>query len=175
MRSLFLILATVVLAGCAASSVTDYNPAVVYSQYDSWAFAPKAEEGGFTSLDDRRVREAIRREFRLKAMKELPAAEADLLVDWRIVQEERLEQSGVGLGFGFGYDHFGWGVAAPPPVREITEGKLVVRFADRETDEVVWQAAGRRYLNEDQSPETRRKVIDEVVSDMFSKYPPDSN
>jgi len=60
-------------------------------------------------------------------------------------------------------------------VREVTEGKLVVRMVDRTTEEVVWQAASRRYLNENQSPETRRKLIDEVVSEMFSKYPPGLN
>jgi hypothetical protein len=48
-------------------------------------------------------------------------------------------------------------------------------MVDRTTEEVVWQAASRRYLNENQSPETRRKLIDEVVSEMFSKYPPGLN
>lgn len=175
MRLLCLILAVGLLAGCAARSVTDYDSAVVFGKYGSWAFAPVEQSAGFTSLDDRRVREAIERELDRKAMRKLDADEADLLVDWRIVEEERLEQSGVGLGFGFGSGNFGWGVSAPPPVREITEGKLVVRLADRETGDVVWQATGRRYLRENQSPETRRKIIDEVVSDMFSQYPPGVN
>ena len=175
MRILLLILAAAVLTGCAASSVTDYNSAVVFSNYQTWAFAPTDDESEFTSLDDRRVRNAVRREFRLKAMEEVPEQEADLLVDWRIVEEDRLEQTGVGLGLGFGHGNFGWGIAAPPPVREITEGKLVLRFADRQTGEVVWQAAARRYLRENQSPDTRRKVIDEVVADMFSQYPPGMN
>ena len=174
MRIMFLIVATVLLTGCAASSVTDYNSGVVFGQYNTWSFAP-ADDSGFTSLDDRRVRDAVRREFRLKAMEEVDEDSADLLVDWRIVEEERLEQTGVGLGIGFGRGNFGWGIAAPPPIREITEGKLVLRFADRETGEVVWQAAARRYLRENQSPDTRRKVIDEVVADMFSQYPPGMN
>jgi hypothetical protein len=38
---------------------------------------------------------------------------------------------------------------------------------------VIWRAASRRYLNENQSPETRRKLIDEVVQEMFTKYPPE--
>lgn len=175
MRIMFLIFATVLLAGCAASSVTDYNSGVVFNSYQTWAFVPADDSNEFTSLDDRRVREAVRREFRLKAMEQASAEQADLLVDWRIVEEERLEQTGVGLGIGFGRGSFGWGIAAPPPVREITEGKLVLRFADRQTGEVVWQAAARRYLRENQSPDTRRKVIDEVVEDMFSQYPPGMN
>lgn len=175
MRLFWLMLAAVLLTGCAAQSVTDYDSAVVFGEYDSWAFAPAEQEGGFTSLDARRVREAVERELERKAMTKRTADEADLLVDWRIVEEERLEQSGVGLGFGFGSGNFGWGLSSPPPVREVTEGKLVVRLADRQTGEVIWQATGRRYLRENQSPDTRRKIIDEVVSDMFSQYPPDVN
>ncbi|MEE3117537.1 MAG: DUF4136 domain-containing protein, partial [Pseudomonadota bacterium] len=97
---------------------------------------------------------------------------ADLLASWRIVEEERLEQIGVGLGFGLGRGNFGWGLASAPPVREVEEGKLVVELVDTELNEVVWRAASRRYLNENQSPEKRRELIDEVVAEMFSKYPP---
>lgn len=48
----------------------------------------------------------------------------------------------------------------------------MVELADSETKNVVWRAASRRYLNENQSPETRRELIDEVVAEMFTKYPP---
>ena len=175
MRVLFVAAMALVLAGCASNVVTDYNSATVFGNYASWAFAPSQQASGFTSLDDSRVRNAIERELTRKAMRVLPDVEADLLVSWQIVPEDRLEQVGVGLGFGFGRGNFGWGVSAPPPVREITEGKLVVELADRRSEEVVWRAASRRYLNENQAPETRRKLIDEVVSEMFSKYPPGLN
>lgn len=160
------------LAGCAANVVTDYNHAAVFGHYATWAFAEDAGEGTFVSLDGSRVQRAVERELNRKAMRQVPADEADLLVNWQIVEEERLEQTGVGLGFGFGSGHFGWGVAAPPPVREVHEGKLVVELVDTDTRQVVWRAASRRYLRESQSPETRSRLIDEVVSEMFSKYPP---
>ena len=63
-------------------------------------------------------------------------------------------------------------LSSPPPVREIEEGKLVVELADSESKQVVWRAASRRYLNENQSPETRRELIDELVSEMFARFPP---
>lgn len=103
------------LAGCAANVVTDYNHAAVFGHYATWAFAEDAGEGTFVSLDGSRVQRAVERELNRKAMRQVPADEADLLVNWQIVEEERLEQTGVGLGFGFGSGHFGWGVAAPPP------------------------------------------------------------
>ena len=175
MRALFIAAMVTVLAGCAGNVVTDYNSATVFGNYSSWSYAPSQQDSGFTSLDDARVRTAIERELNRKAMKQVSDVDADLLVTWQIVPEERLEQTGVGLGFGFGRGNFGWALSAPPPVREITEGKLVVELADRSSSEVVWRAVSRRYLNENQSPETRRELIDEVVSEMFSKYPPGLN
>ncbi len=160
------------LAGCAGNVVTDYNSSVVFGNYSTWAFADDAGGDSFLSLDGDRVRAAVERELKRKAMGQVPAEQADVLVNWQIVQEDRLEQSGVGLGFGIGSGHFGWAVSAPPPVREIKEGKLVVELADKSTRKVVWRAASRRYLTESQSPETRRKLIDEVVAEMFAKYPP---
>ncbi|MBR9871356.1 MAG: DUF4136 domain-containing protein [Gammaproteobacteria bacterium] len=175
MRVLMVAALAMMMVGCASNVVTDYNTATVFGNYSSWAYAPMEKGSGFASLDDARVRSAVERELNRKAMKKVAKGDADLLVSWQIVSEERLEQTGVGLGFGFGSGNFGWGMAAPAPVREVTEGKLVLELVDQDSAEVVWRAASRRYLNENQSPETRRKLIDEVVSEMFSKYPPGLN
>lgn len=172
MRSFIWVIFAVALTGCASNVVTDYNDSVVFGNYASWAFAPDAGKSSFVSLDGNRVRKAVDRELARKAMRQVSESEADLLVNWQIVEEERLDQSGVGLGFGFGTGHFGWAMAAPPPARQVTEGKLVIELVDNKTDQVVWRAASRRYLRESQSPETRSELIDEVVSEMFSKYPP---
>lgn len=170
MRVLLVSLFLLALTGCASNVVTDYDSGAVFGNYGSWAFAPNGED--FTSLDGGRIESAVEREMNRKAMRKVAEDEADLLVNWQIVEEERLESSGVGLGFGFGSGNFGWGLASPPPVREIQEGKLVIELVDTETDRVVWRAASRRYLNEDQSSDSRRKLIDEIVADMFKKYPP---
>jgi hypothetical protein len=161
------------LVGCASNVVTDYNPATTFGDYTTWAYADDAGSNSFMSLDGSRVKSALERELASKAMKPVSAVEAGVLVNWHIVKEERLEQSGLGLGFGFGTGHFGWGLSAPPPVREVDEGKLVIELADAQSRQVIWRAASRRYLNENQSPETRRKLIDEVVQEMFTKYPPE--
>ncbi|HET8848839.1 MAG TPA: DUF4136 domain-containing protein [Marinobacter sp.] len=172
MRVFAILMCAAVLAGCASTVMTDYSSSAVFGKYTSWSFAPPADGDEFVSLDDSRVRDAVVRELNQKALKQVPESEADLLVSWEIVPEERLEQIGVGLGFGFGRGNFGWALSAPPPVREVQEGKLVVRLVERQSGEVIWKATSRRYLNENQSPDTRRELIDEVVSEMFSKYPP---
>ncbi|MDF0748762.1 DUF4136 domain-containing protein [Marinobacter sp. 71-i] len=172
MRLILASLFLMVLTGCASNVVTDYDSNTVFGNYGSWAFAPKGEGESFTSLDGGRIKSAVERELNRKSMRKVDQEEADLLVTWQIVEEERLERSGVGLGFGFGTGNFGWGLASAPPVREVQEGKLVVELVDTDTDRVVWRAASRRYLNENQTTESRRELIDEIVADMFEKYPP---
>lgn len=172
-RLLMAALIAMALAGCASNVVTDYSSDAAFDNYSTWAFVPVEGDTNFLSLDGTRVQKAIERELALKSMSKVAEAEADLLVSWRITEEERLEQSGVGLGLGFGTGNFGWGVSAPPPVREVKEGKLVVELVDTGSKKVIWRAASRRYLNEKQSPQKRGKLIDEVVAEMFSKYPPD--
>ncbi|WP_298448559.1 DUF4136 domain-containing protein [uncultured Marinobacter sp.] len=172
-RILMAALVALAMTGCASNVVTDYNSAAAFSNYSTWNFVSNPGEPSFISLDGSRVQSAVERELNRKSMNKVAEPEADLLVSWRIVEEERLEQSGVGMGLGFGTGNFGWGISSPPPVREVKEGKLVIELVDANSKEVVWRAASRRYLNEKQSPEKRGKLIDEVVAEMFTKYPPD--
>ncbi len=172
MRLITCVVVALALVGCASNVVTDYDSATQFINYSTWAYAEDAGADSFLSLDGGRVKSAVERELARKSIGLTNVAEADLLVNWHIAKEDRLEQSGLGLGFGFGTGNFGWGLSAPPPVREVTEGKLVIELADAQSRQVVWRAASKRYLNENQSPETRRKLIDEVVEEMFSNYPP---
>jgi hypothetical protein len=172
MRLLMMSVLVVALTGCASNVVTDYDSAAAFNLYSTWAFAPDAGDTSFMSLDGSRVQAAVERELSEKSLSKVADNKADLLVSWDIKEEKSHERSGVGLGFGFGSGNFGWGMSSPPPVREVKEGKLVIQLVDTANNQVVWRSASRRYLNEDQPPEDRRKLINEVVKEMFSKYPP---
>ncbi|MEX0606232.1 MAG: DUF4136 domain-containing protein [Marinobacter sp.] len=173
MRVLAATLMIIMLSGCASNVVTDYNSATVFGNYSSWAFADNKDDSGFVSLDGARVQSAVERELNRENMTRMANEEADLLVSYRVEKVDRLDTTGLSYGLGLGRGAFGFGFATAPPVREIQEGKLVVELVDSETSQVVWRGASRRYLNEDQSPEYRRELIDEVVADMFAKYPPE--
>ncbi len=174
-RALLISVFALAISGCASNVVTDYDSGVVFGNYSSWSFALANKGGeGYVSLDGSRIRGAIEREMKREALHKVDVEEADLLVAWQVVTEERIERGGSGFGFGlgFGSGNFGWGLSAPPPIEKVEEGKLVVELVDSETRQVVWRAASRRYLNEDQSSEKRRELIDRIVADMFDKYPP---
>lgn len=177
-RQTFLIAAAaLMLNGCASTVMTDYDSGAVFGNYGSWNFAPSAKNGtdggDYMSLDGSRITSAIEREMKREALRRVDASEADLFVTWQVVTEERLERgAGFGLGLGFGTGNFGWGLSTAPPIEKVEEGKLVVELVDTETRQVVWRASSRRYLNDNQSAESRRELIDSIVADMFDKYPP---
>lgn len=172
-RALVISLFALAITGCASNVVTDYDSATVFGNYNSYDFAPtKTESEDYVTLDGSRIKSAIERELKQEALRKVPSNEADLFVAWRIEKTERLERKGASFGLGFGSGNFGWGLSAPPPVEKVEEGKLVIELVDASNKRVVWRAASRRYLNEDQSPESRRELIDKIVQDMFDEYPP---
>lgn len=172
MRILIATVLLLALAGCASNVVTDYNARASFSDYQSWAFAESDEAQKAVSLDGARIRRALETELNAKNLNRIDAGKADLLVHYRIEDVERLDTSGMAFGLGLGRGAFGFGLGTAPPVQQVQEGKLVVELVDNHTQQVVWRAISKRHLNDDQSPETRSKLIREVVAEMFTKYPP---
>ena len=89
MKAIVVSLFLMALTGCASNVVTDYDSNAVFGNYSSWAFAPKGEDQSFTSLDGGRIESAVERELNRKAMRKVGESEADLLVTWQVVEEER--------------------------------------------------------------------------------------
>jgi hypothetical protein len=169
--ALLLVALVVLMTGCASNVVTDYDAGASYDSYETWTFASR-EGDRYTTLDSSRVEDAVNRALEAKGMTRADADSADLLVSYQIEDVERLDTSGFSYGLGLGRGNFGWGISTSPPVREVREGQLIVDLVDTATDKVIWRGTSKRYLNQNQSPETRQKLINEVVADMFSRYPP---
>lgn len=171
-RPAVLLSLALLMAGCASNVVTDYDSQASYASYETWAFS-EMEDNAYTSLDGSRVENAVTRELQAKGMTQADPSNADLMVRYHIDDVDRLDTSGFSYGFGFGRNNFGWGISTAPPVREVKEGQLIVDLVDSDTNKVVWRGTSKRYLNQNQSPETRQELIDDVVTDMFSRYPPE--
>lgn len=169
--ALLLVAVAMLMTGCASNVVTDYDSQASYASYETWAFS-ETDDNAYTSLDGSRVEDAVSRALEAKGLTRTGTDSADLLVGYHIDEVDRLDTSGFSYGFGYGFNRFGWGISTAPPVREVKEGQLIVDLVDTDTNKVVWRGTSKRYLNQNQSPETREKLINEVVADMFSRYPP---
>ncbi|WP_097459582.1 DUF4136 domain-containing protein [Mangrovitalea sediminis] len=167
-----ILLLALLLAGCASPVTIDYDNAVSFAGYRTYAFAAPDKASQYQTLDGRRIEAAINRALQLKGLKPVAVADASLIVHYRIEEEKSLDTTGWGFGFGTFHDPLGFGMATTPPIQERKEGKLVVEMVDGKSHQSVWKAAGRRYLNENMSPKERTDRINEIVHDMFQRFPP---
>ena len=170
MRSV--ILASVLLAGCASSVTYDYETTRIPVTQSDYAFRV-TDASKPLDLDERRIRTAVDQALTAQGMRETSPDEADILIDYRIEDAKRLESTGLTYGVGFGWHHHSmFGISTLPEAREVNEGRLVVDVIDPQKNEVVWRATSRRTLSPSLSSEERNGLIQELVTEMFRNYPP---
>lgn len=162
----------VALTGCAQKLATyDYSSDFAFGNYKSYAF-PHSGTQDYQSLDSNRIESTIDSHLSGRYQKVDPA-QADFLVDYKIVAEHKLDQSGVSFGFGFGVSrNVGVGVSTGPKAKEVIEGRLVMEVVDKASNKMVWTAKAGRNLEEDMTPDQRAALIQDVVKAMLDNFPP---
>ncbi|MCH8542185.1 MAG: DUF4136 domain-containing protein [Alcanivorax sp.] len=170
-RALVASLLLLLVAGCSTVTV-DHDRGASFDGQNSYAFMPHTDEQSYLSLDAGRIERSLTRELDRRGMRKVPIDEADILVRYDIVEEIRNQSSGFSYGLGFGRNNLGLGLATAPDSRQIKEGKLVVEFVTPQERRAIWRGAGRRNLTESMSTERREDLIDSLITEMLSKYPP---
>jgi len=81
--------------------------------------------------------------------------------------------STVGVGIGGTSGNVGGGVSLGVPLGGSNlERELIFDLVDSQKDALFWQAISLSNFNENSSPGTREKKLYEIVTKVFSKYPP---
>lgn len=57
----------------------------------------------------------------------------------------------------------------------VEKGKLIVKFLDPKTNQVIWWAETRAILDPDMNPENKTDMVNEVVRRILQKFPPTSS
>jgi hypothetical protein len=57
----------------------------------------------------------------------------------------------------------------------VEKGKLILRFLDPKTNQVIWWAETRAILDPDINPEKKTDMVNEVVRRILEKFPPASS
>lgn len=167
---LLMSLLVLLLAACAQAPASfDYDTGATMPVVKTYALQ---EPAGAQSLDNGRIESALRRQLTARGIKEVPKAQADIWIAYRIQQQRKLEESGVSFGFGFGTGNVGVGVNTGPKAKEIIEGQLVVDAIDPGRQQVIWTAKANRYLRDSMQPEQRETLIDTLVTAMLAEFPP---
>lgn len=178
-RSILLILVTLFfLASCSSVSVQkDFDPSFDFSALRTFAWQTAAQpQTGDPKVDndlrDGRIRNAVVEVMRDKGLKEVDAAEADLLLAYYVSFERRLDSSSVSVGFGRGsYGRYG-GAGLSSGVTEYEQGRLTIDIINPDDDKTIWRGEGTRVVSGKAKPQEMEKKIREAVQKILKEFPP---
>ncbi len=160
------------LASCSSKVIYDYDPSVAFSLFDQYRFVLNVSSDDHKSLDNNRIQKAIIHELFAKGLKESVAGPNVLLVHYFVEEESHLQSAGFSYSFGTFHRRFGLGTHISPQVKEVKERKLVVEMVEPFNKNVIWRAVSKRNLRESMEPSERTVFINELVAELFQKYPP---
>jgi len=128
----------VALVACGPYVRTDFDPAVDFTRFKTYAQVPPPERGDRERVPvgpflDGRIRAALDRELPQRGLVKAEGTDPDLLVGYYLVLRDRVD-----WGFVTTYWGWGWGGVAPVPY-SYTEGSLVVDLVDAKSRRLVWR------------------------------------
>ena len=186
-------LALVFLASCSSVKViADYDKEANFKSYKTYAFYKTGiDKAEVSDLDKKRILKAIDTEMSARGF--VKSRQPDVLVSIFTIEREEVNVYN-NNNFGFGWGAFGWGgfgfnrfgfynpwLFGPgfgggfgPNVTTRTEGSLYIDVIDAKNRELVWQGRGVGTLNNIKNIERKEKRIRQFVSEIFEKYPPNS-
>lgn len=163
----------VILQSCSSVKVaTDYDKAVDFNAYKTFAFfKPGIDKAEINDLDKRRILRAIEAELISKGYTK--SNNPDVLVS--IFTKSREKVNVYNNNYGYGPYGYGWGWSPyygnNTTVSTSTEGVLYVDLIDANKKEMIWQGMGTGYL--DQDIDKKNELIKEFVSKILENYPPE--
>lgn len=173
LRLFFITLLSLSLGACAVKPATDYRSNQDFSQYTTFAFAA-LPEGSVDSLDDSRIRDAVKVQLEQKGLRKANIKDADLHVLFRIDSESELESFGSTASFGVSRNKGSIAMSTPVKYQENKYGKLVLELLDSKTQSIVWKSISQRRLQETIKVEKRTKFINDEITKMLAEYPPEN-
>jgi len=177
------ILLLLVLAGCQSFSVrSDWDEAVAFDALQSYAWLePPDAEGADPFADNtllrKRVRTAIEANLTGRGFRAVAnPADADFLVTWGVLLDERLRVNGGGAvygGLGYGRWPYGFGGAygGPVDVRDYQEATLFIDFLNPENEDLLWRGWGSGFLQTRDRDRSRAR-FEAGIKAVLDAYPP---
>jgi hypothetical protein len=176
---------TVGLVGCQSFNVrTDWDPAVSFDVYQRYFWIePPEVEGASPFADNTLLRKRVRfvLEFELKERGFARTEErinADFLVSYSVILDERLKVNGYYAGVGGGYHRGRYGgfgtIHSTASIRNYQESTLIIDFLDPNNDDLVWRGWGSGIVRT-RDRNARRGRLEKGIRAILDKFPPKEN
>ena len=162
-----LVLVGAALSACAGISTdSEYDPAVDFSAYSTFAQAPPPEgrpKGlpGWSSITDRLVQREIAEDLEQKGFRSAPRESADLMVAFTVSGEPRTDV--------WGNPGWGWAGGGTVTTSHYVRGVLAIDIYERRRQKLVWRGwATKDVFAED----SRADRVEQAVQAVLEQFPP---
>ncbi|WP_309642612.1 DUF4136 domain-containing protein [Flavobacterium sp.] len=150
---------------------TDYDKAVDFTQYKTYAYYKTGiDKVEISDLDKKRILRSIDEAMLAKGFTKTDTP--DLLININAKSEKNVNMNqfyaGYGYGWGFGWSPY-WGGGTS--LTTSTDGILTIDLIDAKKKELIWQGEGSGYLTKDTNEKDEN--IKEFVTKILAQYPPD--
>jgi hypothetical protein len=165
---------------------TDFDPAVDFSGYTTFAVLEEAGDATAPGFWDARIKTAMARTLTAKGWRQVDSAEeADVAVGYQLTTEQRSSVQTVHSGWG-GYG-YGWGdwydpywdtgmATSTTTVRNYEVGTLFIAMFDVAQQQMIYMSTGSGTIDErEQTPEQAQADVNKVVDQMLKDFPPGSS
>ena len=176
---------TVSACGPGIEVSSDWDPAVDFSAYQTFAVLDEASGGlHVDQLTDSRIKSAIGSTLEAKGMRQVDNPDnADVAVGWQITTDQRSSYQTVSTGWGgygrYGGRYGGWGGGGMSmSTSQTTEtryevGTLVIALFDEAKDEMIFTSTGSKKLaSDDVTPDEAQSRINQAVERILRDFPP---
>jgi len=173
------------LAGCATNYRNDYDPAVDFSKFRTFAVGQGQDIGKTGLLENaltrRRVESLIRTRLVARGLQDVSLdAKPDLRIDYWVGIEQKQQVTSMPTTsypsgpYGYRYNPYYGGRWAPTyndvMVTHYREGTLILDLIDTATDDLVWRTYLTRVLSD--NPDKNLKGADRDLEKAFENFPP---
>lgn len=160
------------LASCSSVQVaTDYDREANFNNYHSYAFyKPGIDKAEISDLDKRRILRAIDAELSQKGM--VKSENPDLLISFFTKERQRVNVYNNHFGHHWYWNPYWFGGHHGSTVSTDTEGTLFIDVIDAKTNNLIWQGMGKGNI-QTQNIDKKEARINEIVSEILKKYPPE--
>lgn len=167
------------VAGCASGPniVTNSDPAADWSRYQTFGFFDPlgTDKDSVRTILSNQLVASTTRELEARGMSRRDA-NPDILVNFVVATKETIRsRPGTSVGVHHGMGRYGtWGgysmSMSTTDIVQSTEGTLAIDVVDRQSNQLVWEAAARKRITE-KMRRNQQQVVDEAVIELFAAFP----
>jgi hypothetical protein len=173
-KYLALVAAVVSSAGCQTGPTirSNVDPGAQFSRYKTFDFLEQSESGkpGYQSFGAQYLVTAVTREMEARGFRK--AESPDLLVNFHVQKQDKLQVTETGGYYGYRGGYYGWGagVNTSTYVDSYTEGTLNIDVVEAADHKLLWEGIAVGRISE-RTQNNLQPTVDAVVKQVFERFP----